>query len=247
MDQERHLVLTSNGSSDTFPGNTPSDFTTQLAQPLNLEDGAYEVALAEFQFVRSQPTINQRVFTVNKPVGASNVRLPPTEVTSIQDLVKLINSALSKRQLSVIKFTFNTQTFKTEITIPANYSVELSDELAAVLGFANKVVAVTASGDAVSDLFQGAYHMFVHSDISEQIAVGDKMERLLGIVSIPRGSRSEAGVITKVFTNPMFVKIMNNRVDSVQVHIKDDLKKPVQFKLGPSIARLIIRKRKRYE
>ena len=247
MAPERHLILTSNGSDDAFPENTPSDFTTQLAQPLLMEDGVYEVALAEFQFVRSHPTITQRRFTVNKPAGVNNVQLPPTEVTSIQGLVKLINSALSKRQLSAVKFSFDTQTFKTEIVLPLNYSVDLGDELAAVLGFTNKVVAATSIGDDVADLFQGAYHMFVHSNISEQIAVGNKMERLLGIVSIPRGSRSEAGVVTKIFTNPMFVKVINSRVESLQVYITDDHEKPVQFKLGPSIARLLVRKRKQDE
>ena len=161
--------------------------------------------------------------------------------------MKAITTGLRQRGLARVKFNFNTETFKTEITLPVGVTLELSDELALVLGFTNKVLAMTGIGEGISDMYQGAYHLYIYTDISEQISVGSKMESLLGIVSIPKGTRSEPEVVTKIFTNPMFVKIRNSRVETVRVYITDDQRNPVHFKIGPSIARLVVRRRQRGE
>lgn len=247
MDRDRHLVLSSNGSSDVFPGNTPSDFTTLLAQPLVLERDEYDLALAEFQFVRALPAVTKATFVVKKQAGDTNVKIEGRDISTIQGVVKAINAALSKRKLATIKFTFNTETFKTHIKLPAGVTLELSEELAAVLGFTDKNVAATSEGQTVADLHHGAYHLYIYCDISEPISVGSKMESLLGIVSIPKGARSEPEVVTKTFTNPMFVKIINSRVETVRIYITDDHKNRVHFKIGPAIARIIVRRRQKDE
>ena len=243
MDRETHLVLSSTGSTDVYPGNQPSDFTTSLAIPLDFEDVDYEMGLVEFQIVRSMPTPSNGKVVITMPnLERSEVSIPNTDISNVTDLVKTLNNVLSEHSITGITVTFNTSTFKTNISLTANHTIELSDELARVLGFKNKLVTESSISDSISDLFHGSYHIHIYSDITEQVRVGGGMESLLGIVSIPKGVRCDSMVATNVFPNPMFLKIVKNRVASIRIYLKDDHHKPIHCKLGPTVVRLLVRR-----
>lgn len=251
MNRVRHIVLKSNGSDDAFPDNTPADFTTQLPLPLVQEDGEYEIALTQFQFVRALPTISDTGMLITSARGRARlpIVLPDPDVSSIPELVKGLNAAMPRN--SGVSFRYSPYTLKTTISLTAG-SITLSRELASILGFQHRkteyvvqrppVVVQTSESKYVSDLYRGVYHLYIYSDVSEKIPVGSNMESLLGIVSISKGVRSAPEVESKTFMDPMYVKLLDNRVASIRIYVTDDGKNPVHFRLGPSIARLSLRR-----
>ena len=73
MAMERHIILPSNASNDVFPTNRTDDYTTVLNDPIDLEQGNYQVALQEIQFIRSLPTVSIPTFVVTS--GTANRRV----------------------------------------------------------------------------------------------------------------------------------------------------------------------------
>ena len=66
MAMERHIILPSNASNDVFPTHRTDDYTTVLNDPIDLEQGNYQVALQEIQFIRSLPTVSIPTFVVTR-------------------------------------------------------------------------------------------------------------------------------------------------------------------------------------
>lgn len=49
-------------------------------------------------------------------------------------------------------------------------------------------------------------------------------------------------MVTKSFTNPMYLPFANSRVETIRIYIKDDYGNPVHFRIEPVIVRLSIKK-----
>ena len=216
-----------------------------------LEDGTYEIGLEEFKFILSLPTLTDSYFTVFKPSdrGGRRVNLN-SSLTSVSDLVAEMNRVMHTGRGKVfatsINITFDTRLFRVKVHTALNYGVVLPRELSRVLGYTDQISfrgANEVTGDTAPDLYRGTYNLFIYTDVGEPISVGNKMESLLGIVSIPKGERSTPKAVTSTFTNPMYVRTMNSRISSIRLYIKDDTSAEVHFRIAPVIARLSVRKR----
>lgn len=245
-----HMILTSNSDMDLFPSNNASDFTTVLREPLDLSDATYELALSELQFINAIPTLQDKTFEIGKSEAGTegyvwrDIVIDTGSLSSVTDLVTAINASLRKRRITKLNvaFIFDPATFRVKVTIGNNYAVRIPQEWARVMGFSAESFTQTTQGQYSADLHQGVHSLHVFSDISEKIPVGNRSQSLLGIVGIPNGSRSIADVVIKSFENPMYVKITEQRVQTIRIYITDESGNPIHFKIEPLTVRLSLRK-----
>ena len=236
---DRHLVLFSNSSNDVFPDNTPSDFTTLLEMPLDLDDGQlYEMALEEITFIRTIPGLRN----LSYKVGRATVTLKDPTINGIEDFVYQMNNCLNKTQKVLVKFVYSRHTFKVTAEIATNTKVKLSEEWTAILGFSQTTLNKTTEGEYMADFYKGVHNLHVFSDITDTIVFGGATKPYLGSVSIPKNELSTPVVVSRTYDTPMYVKVNRSRIDTIRIFITDDGGHPVQFKAEPVTVRLSLRK-----
>lgn len=247
MSTERHIILPSNASNDVFPNNRADDYTTLLNDPIELEQGNYQVALQEFQFIRALPTVSTPSFTVATGTlirrAYTVITLQRTNFGTINAFVEHINQRINSfaQFKNKVSFTYNALTSRVTITLSPGFITSIPPEWVSILGFTGQRVLITTTGAKPADLYKGIYNLYIYTDISTPIRIGSVSKQLLGIVSIPKGQRDIPEVVTKTFTNPMYVNTIGDRIETIRIYIKDDHGNAVQFKIEPVIVRLSIR------
>ena len=73
--------------------------------------------------------------------------------------------------------------------------------------------------------------------------VGDTESPLLQVVSTMNSTND---YIEKFFTSPHYVPLARNNLETVEIDIRSDLGKPIQFQSGKVIVKLHFRKRSFY-
>ena len=248
MNSIRYLYLPSNGSYDVFPNNTAGDWTTMLEMPMDLSDGKYEVGLAEIQFIRSLPTLTKTTFSVTLPNGSKrNFTLSTSGVASVSDMIEAINTAIPSTYKAYVSLSYDMTTFKAKVSVAKDYKLEIPNEWVNVLGFMTNTFSArgrkkNVEAMRIADLYQGTYNLYVFSNISQPIPVGSKTKPLLGIVSIPKGQRSEPEVVTNTYTTPMFLPVTESYIQTIRIYLTDDIGNPIHFKLEPTTVKLALRK-----
>ena len=256
MDNVRHMVLPSNGSLDSFPTNRPDDFTTLLRTPLAVTgDIEYELALTELQYVTATPGISEVLVTYQKPKRANvlpdaiDIHLSKKNFTSVADLVEKLQKAIIKRAPTsragghYVKFSYDPSTFKTTVTLVPGHSITLSESLAVVFGFEEGKITETTTSVQKSDLNRGHHNLYIFCDQTEDIVFGSGKAGLLGFASIPRITPGVPEVITKSFLDPMYVKVVDNRISRIRIYIRSENDEPGQIGVGPTVVRLAVRRK----
>ena len=160
-----------------------------------------------------------------------------------------MNEKISGDWKEKIQWGYNPHKRRVTVTLRPMIFLDFKDsKLAHILGFRPLKFyrtfehdMQTFEGEKPPDLKFGRYAMFVYTDISEAVAVGDAHVPLLRIVPI-EGSNGD--IVTKTYIKPHYVPIHRNSFDTIEIHISDDMGEFFDFKYGKVICKLHLRPRK---
>lgn len=253
-----YLTLPSNSSLQFYPQNTVTQFTTQLAHPLDLQ-GHWEVGLAELQYPHTWHNMNEGDgwITVRKYGREKRVILPPGQYDTPEQLIGALNQLFTPRRvpygvetrpsvrvktLKDVDFSYHAITQKVTLTIRTRIQLKLSPILKLMLGMKESHLSSgTHEGMHVVDVNQGFYSLYVYCNIIEPRPVGDSEVPLLRIVPIEGKSGQ---MITKTYEHIQYIPLLQKHLRAIEINIRKDTGENVPFELGKSVITLHFRKQR---
>lgn len=245
-----YITLPCNASSNIYPENTISSYTTKLAKPVHLA-GPFEVALTEIQYPHTWNTFEQHDgnFFIGKPGSVlKEYYVKSGFYSSINDLVRAINERIDNLKLTSDGFKLRYDDVKRTVSVTESPALQFvpGQKLSNILGLPAYIETSVDNHPAgrkrlYSDIKSGFYTLFVYTDIIQHQLVGDGFVQLLRSVEIG-GKNNE--IVTMQYTRPDYVPLCRQHFDSITISILTDQGVPVKFKYGKSIVRLHFRPRK---
>ncbi len=236
MNTELHdfyVTLPSNTSTDTFPNNTPSEYTAKLSQRIELS-GEWEVALHTISYVKwntIKPNKESLHYTVNgtKKTGSQL----KDYYANVKEYVADINASILEADKEKIVFTI--QSGKVTVTLESGYSVHLRKEQAIILGFLTfndsdivKKITATETGSYEANLHRET-SIYVYCDIIEPQIVGNKTVPLLDIIWDKEKGKRE---ITHSTENLHYVSVRTKSFEEVKVLLRSSTNESISFEHG---------------
>ncbi len=234
MNTELHdfyVTLPSNTSADTFPNNTPSEYTAKLSQRIELS-GEWEVALHTISYVKwntIKPNKESVHYIAN---GTKKTGLPLKDYyANVKEYVADMNASIEDKG----KIVFTIQAGKVTVTLENGYSVHLRKEQAIILGFLTfsdsdivKRVTATETGSYEANLHRET-SIYVYCDIIEPQIVGNKTVPLLDIIwDKEKGNRE----ITHSAENLHYVPVRTKSFEEVKVLLRSSTDERISFEHG---------------
>ncbi len=237
-----YVTLPSNTSADTFPNNTPSEYTAKLSHRIELH-GEWEVALHTICYVKWN-TIKldkESVHYVASGVKKIGSRLKDY-YTNVKEYIADINASIPDKG----KVVFTIQSGKVTVTLESGYSVHLRREQAIILGFITfnnadivKEITATETGSYEANLHRET-SIYVYCDIIEPQIVGNRTVPLLDIVWDKGKGKRE---ITRFSENLHYVPVRTKSFEEVKVLLRSNTNERISFERGhTSITLHFIRK-----
>ena len=242
------VILPSNSSSDYYPNNTLTQFSTHLPDPITLE-GQWEVGLAEIQYPKSWYNIDTGEGWIRlQPRGAhgsTQLVLPAGQYDTPQQLIGSLNKVIQKvvkNTKIAAEFTYHDITKKTTVKVSPGAVIELSPTLTVMLGMSqSRMYRGSHEGVRVVDINQGFYSLYVYCDVVEPRCVGDRKVPLLRIVPT-HGPTGE--MITQSYENIQYIPILKKHFNTIEINIRKDTGEKVPFEFGKVVVTLHFRKRR---
>ena len=257
-----YMTLPSNSSMEYHPENTVSQFTTVLAQPVDLT-GDWEVALTEISIPSDWCNLasEHHYFMLNafrlelpdewyptigailqKMVGLINEHHPEQEDVALFFLRKNVYDERSSYYANKASIVFDQATNIVRFWLPEDLNINMSPELANILGFDRGDLPLHQRlhvGDRPAKLKYVAKTAFVYCDLIEPVFVGDTKTQLLRTTNI---GVAQHGIANNIYTSPIYVPLQKKHFSSVEVHIMTDTGEPVPFVSGRSVLVLHFRR-----
>ena len=124
-----------------------------------------------------------------------------------------------------------------------NYAIRFHRTLADVLGFKKNVLNADLVYEAPyrPDLLRGIYHMYVYTDLCENMQVGNVQVPLLR--TVPLQDVTYGQVKSYTFTKIIYVPLAKRHFDTIEVELRDDTGELLPLEEGKTVLVLHIRPR----
>lgn len=260
--EDFYVTLLSNCCLNLYPDNKTSNFRVILNRPLYLEN--YKVALSEIIFPNNFNNVSKYnnivsfgpVYTpINdaskqKSVGrlkkVAKCEIPTGNYSTIEELVKVINSTVSSRvkwDENMLEITDGkvkiTEVFKDKLDNQVNLGVlsELSSEplvqfenrLATTLGYLPNVNIIDAqpSWYALDAGIPG--EMFIYTDIIDHQIISNTSAPLLKIIPI---FNNDDKISRTEFLNRNYLQVNGNHINNITIECRDAQSNLISFEDG---------------
>jgi len=159
---------------------------------------------------------------------------------------ELKKTVILRRAAPTILFDFDPTVKRVTIDFinPRVDKITMTPHLAYMLGFKNCEIKSTEEkvmADYPPDLRGGIDALFIYLDIIENQIVGNTMAPLLQIVPV-EGHYGD--LIQKTFYSPHYLNVLSKKVSAIEVNIKNDINKHIDFNFGKIILKLHFQRRK---
>ena len=212
-----YITLPSNSSLADFPGNTLTQFTTRLKNPLRL-DGNYEVALAQILFPKNWTYRNAGVMEVNSPRGKKfQIKIQFYVYESLSQLFQRINNQIASTG-SQVELEYNYEINKVFMVIAPELTVKFHDQINEIFGFTRTDfrggVGLKCFFDKlVQTKINYINALYIYSDICQYQIVGDTEAPLLQVVSAIESNTDF--YIEKIFDSPHYVPLARHNLENI--------------------------------
>lgn len=233
----------------TLSGNS-SVLSSQFFPPISLK-GEWEIGLLNLETFNSIPNLYQCIVTVGK---VKNKRRPDTprewEVTNIvtiptgsyelEDIANFVNKKVGS---SIISFHGNRNTLKTEVRVEgAERFVSVNPELGELLGVGGTYTFTSDTPEVLGKTNISKINVIrVNCDIAQSSYLNGKPTHSIYefYPNVPPGFR-----VIEVPNTVVYYSINTNTISRIQIELKDQDDKQVDFRGETITARLHIRERK---
>jgi hypothetical protein len=109
-------------------------------------------------------------------------------------------------------------------------TITFDDDLRDILGFLNKTISGknTHRADKKFSLFRCIQFLYIYSNISENVRIGDTEAPLLGIIPFSK-TDNRSILVENIFKVPMYIKVSRDRISQIDIAIYDGAGKLVPF------------------
>ena len=133
------------------------------------------------------------------------------------------------------------------LQIPTGCRLKLENGLNEIFGFEKTVFEgsddVVHTGDRkVNNILNTINGLYIYTDIAEYQIVGDESAPLLCVTS----TSGSSDIIDKIYDSPHYVKVARNNIETIEIDIRSEFGKPIQFKNGQVVIKLHFRKKLYY-
>ena len=266
------MTLVSDASREEYPDNKPSKFTTRLLNPIEF-DGPWEAALVELSVpmkwtnvIFTKDNYMRVLIKTNPKAGARwyQAKISQRTFNKGADVASMLNRIYSKLLKRYKSHTiqgsdpFRYDEMSGLMTISLWHSVQVSPELARVLGLEGKTEWVTIRHyeptlensinppDPVitfTGLHRGIYHIFAYTDIIEYMPVGDIIAPLLRVVPVDINDE-KPGPFTYTVNHPHYVPISRQVLETINIDLRTDRGDFMPFVSGKTYCKLHLRRRR---
>lgn len=212
-----YVTLISDSSHHFFPENKISQFTTQLPSAIQLNQGAWEVGLADIIYPHTWYNIREDNNLFGFDLGDGELqgrRVPVGCYETVQDLLKAMTLTSHKNK---IKFSYHTVTKRVTIKTEDKCKVILHEGISELLGFYPGEYSETVQSPFVADPNASFPVIYVYCDLVEPQIVGDVQAPLLKVVKV-EGKDGE--MINASYTRPYYVPVIRQHFQSIQIDIR---------------------------
>lgn len=182
-----------------------------------------------------------------------NVSKPPEGDFLVQLHNNMVNSGLNRHKIEVsnsliteVNLTYNSGNKRVELQLdPKSINrIYFDPALTFMLGF-KKDRALTDEkiiADYNSDVSGGLNSFYIYCNIVESQCVGNSLQRLLRTVPLTEDNKL-GNIVHKDFWAPHYVGLLNKNFDTVEIEIRDNNGKLIEFQFGEVILKLHFRKK----
>ena len=251
------IVLPSNSSQIYYPENKLNCYTTKLYSTLRL-DGEYEVGLAEISYPQNwkYKRDGNIIFKVGVKVDVFRVSFSRYEF--IVDVINELNQFLKLKSIPCL-ITYSNQIISIQIKAPMiieftdNLNEEFGLKIASIItpqlkDLGGKNIPFTTPPPFVStkidDKIKVITSLYVYTNIIDYQFVGNSFAPLLRTISVNEGPEYYGKYIDSIFTNPHYIPVTMNSIDSIEIDIRDDTGTPIQFEAGKVLVKLHFQSKK---
>lgn len=246
-----HVTLPSDSSLDVYPNNTASRFTVKLPDRIELNDD-YEVGLAELLYPHTWLNFDnshERYFIhVRMRDGQTKKYIfksayYPDGMVFALDLNQQIIKALIEVDFynPIVRFNFDPSTLKMSLIHNSRTWIMFSFAFLKYLGFTKPLGSnpkIPSIASEIFDINRGLNLMYIYCDAASYSIVGDVETPLLRVCNI---SGNDGEIVRTIFTHPHFVPVARKDFETVEIHITNELGRPIPFIHGKSMLTLHFR------
>lgn len=222
-----YFTLQSDASASHYPDNKITNFRNLFAVPLQIESGAYEVALVECCYVHSSVWIEK-----GEVIGESNL--------SQVGIMKADENILSITDLYAYLLKYNIRlelNFQSGFVLGVSDEIEWSPKLRAILGYCDIEKAYIYPYYMQS----GNTQMYIYCDIVDLQRVGHEMVPLLRKMDY---TGENGKVLTRSFSHLQYVSLSRDDISGVHMYIKNEAGENLPLTFGSFSATLHLRRRR---
>jgi len=234
-----YVHLPSNGSQDTYPSNTYSDFKIKLPLTLNLDK--YEVALTEFSYYSSIQVLSgnekDNIITLEKLETKQELKfvIANRSYDNVHVLIDNINEIFKSQFLNLIRFHYNETKNRVRIEFDEKFKsnkLTISEKLSNILGFSGKTDFLGDNQPIANhppNLFAGFHYIYIYTDIILPQIVGSSLVPLLRIVDTEKNGK----VVLNKFESPYYLPISRSIIDTIGISLCNEYGESIKFEKGP--------------
>lgn len=225
-----HFILPSNTSPDVFPKNNASSYSTPIHNLISLT-GKWEVALTSATFSNCINTFHNDVITIeediDKETKISHVTLEPHNFQKISDAISYINKCIRNKHIT---FSIDERSCTILNITSSSVTVKFNDTLRDIFGFTKNIYS--GLGEIQSNgpfsLTRCIDYLYIYSNMTDYVRVGNIKAPLLGIVSFQSGKECDK-LKENLFDNPTYVSLIQNDISQIDIAIFDGAGELIPF------------------
>jgi len=234
------MTLPSNSSMNYYEDNTTAQFTTKLAQTIEL-DGDWEVGLSSIGVPAEVENVIAKECYCNiyyDDVLKWIVTLPPGDYYRISHVIDALHSeqrrTLGQNVIQILRFTHINSRKRVMVSIHSSImrrvKFEFSLDLARMIGFKAGTIYlgkdVPMTGEKPLDLASNMNSFYVYCDLLQPILVGDTKVPLLRIVD---KTEKKEGMAYRTMNPIQYVPLQKKCFDTIQIKLATDTGVVVPF------------------
>jgi hypothetical protein len=241
-----YMVLPSNVRNISGTNNQTGHYTTYLPKSLSVDKDKWKVAIVDISYVTSWFNVTMDTCAViirGKDIAETKQHIPLKHYSDVQSLVNAIMTILDASSVTSYIMYHNNRVV---IYVQHGTSLTLHDMTAAMLGFRiTHFDASTLPGEHLNTPYRATLspnvhlplqHLYIYSNLVEQVVVGDTYAPLLQVVPVQNGSFGT--VQYHQFLNPLYMSLAMDDISVIEIKLCDDLGNIVKFAIGNVVIKL---------
>lgn len=233
-----HLPSNTPGSLD----NRTNRFSIRLPKKLEF-NSTWLVGLSVINYPHTWTTIDRQLLIVRTQSGEERYDIPSRSLNTPRELIEFVQQCIKdKNNQEDLSFDYDEINGRFSLSFGKNtISVELSEQLAYITGFIQRVIKNSPSrAQYEPDLSGGLSLLYIYAPgLIEPVTIGNTTAPLLRIVNV-KGYRNR--LIEQIYDTVEYHRLLAKEINEISIEIRTHTGELVPFQYGNCLLTLSFRK-----